>query len=88
MKVPRSREQAELEKVPRGERPEIEERILKANIISQEHEEGCWFWLSRQSRLFHLLSIWSLCHHHYAEAKAFWPLILDAHGNKRRCNRC
>ena len=43
MKVPRSREQAELEKVPRGEKPEIEERIFKP-IISQEHEEACWFW--------------------------------------------
>ena len=43
MKVPRSREQAELEKVPRSEKPEIEELIFKA-IISQEHEEACCFW--------------------------------------------
>ena len=44
MKVPRDCEQSELEKVPCGEEPEIEERIFKASIKSKEHEEACWFW--------------------------------------------
>jgi len=44
VKVPRDHEQKELEKVPCGEKPEIEVLILKASIKSQEHEEACWFW--------------------------------------------